>query len=166
MDPFFIWIETTLLSTWVRESPSVFAFPGILALHTLGLALLAGPAVAIALHILGVASDLRSQSLTRLTPVLWIGFWINASSGLILLIAYPAKALTNPLFYIKLALVAAAVVVLGRLLTALRAADFSLPAPSALRRLASASLGLWLATIFAGRFLAYTYQRLLAYAGL
>ena len=35
-------VEQTALSVWVRESPSLLAFPFILYLHTLGLALLAG----------------------------------------------------------------------------------------------------------------------------
>ena len=36
---------------------------------------------------------------------MWAGFWINALSGILLLIAYPTKALTNPLFYAKLVLI-------------------------------------------------------------
>ena len=34
--------EQNALSVWVRESPSLLAFPFILWLHTLGLAMLAG----------------------------------------------------------------------------------------------------------------------------
>ena len=37
---------------------------------------------------------------------MWAGFWVNAVSGVLLLIAYPTKALTNPLFYVKLVLIA------------------------------------------------------------
>src|SRR4029450_1711509 len=42
-------------------------------------------------------------------PVMWFGFWLNAVSGVALLVAYPTKALTNPVFYLKLALIALAV---------------------------------------------------------
>ena len=42
-----IWLERNDLSVWIRETPSVFAFPFILFLHTLGLAMLAGISVAI-----------------------------------------------------------------------------------------------------------------------
>src|SRR5215469_8067520 len=38
----------------------------------------------------------------RFFPVLWAGFWLNAVSGVVLLIGYPTKALTNPMFYLKL----------------------------------------------------------------
>jgi len=37
------------------------------------------------------------------------GFWIQVVSGILLLIAYPTKALTNLDFYIKLTLIALAV---------------------------------------------------------
>ena len=37
MNAFLIWLETSALSVWVRESPSVFAFPTILSFHTLGM---------------------------------------------------------------------------------------------------------------------------------
>ena len=42
MDPLFNWIETTALSIWLRESPSLWAFPFVLILHTVGLAFLVG----------------------------------------------------------------------------------------------------------------------------
>ena len=93
---------------------------------------------------------------------MWAGFWINAVSGVLLLIAYPTKALTNPLFYAKLGLIVAGLV-LARALRA-RLSDDSGAGPVALspsaRRLAIASLACWAASITAGRLLAYTYSRL------
>ena len=41
-DPFFRWVESTTVSVWINQSPSLFAFPGVLAAHTIGLGLLAG----------------------------------------------------------------------------------------------------------------------------
>ena len=41
----------------------------------------------------------------RFVPVMWLAFTVNAVTGILLLIGYPTKALTNPLFYIKLSLV-------------------------------------------------------------
>jgi hypothetical protein len=46
--------------------------------------------------------------MARFLPLLWLAFAINVISGILLLIAYPTKALTNPLFYVKLCLVALA----------------------------------------------------------
>ena len=150
----------------MRESTSVFAFPAILTLHTVGLAFLAGPNAALDLRILGVAPRLEASPLARLFPVMWAGFWLNAVTGTALVVAYPAKALTNPLFYVKLALVATALVVLQVLRRRLGEIPTSgARAATGLRVLAAGSLALWLATIFSGRWLAYTYSRLLAHAG-
>ena len=53
MMEFFINVERTELSVWVRESPSLLAFPFILFLHTLGLAMLAGLNVGLDVWLLG-----------------------------------------------------------------------------------------------------------------
>ena len=55
MDSVFIWVESSALSIWARESISIFAFPTFLAVHALGMALVAGMGAAINLRMLGVA---------------------------------------------------------------------------------------------------------------
>src|SRR5688572_13837387 len=109
---YLVWLEATALSTWLRESLSLLAFPFVLVLHTVGMGFLAGANAAIDLRILGVASGVPLQPMERFFPVMWAAFAVNAVSGVLLLIAYPAKALTNPLFYCKLLLVALAVATL------------------------------------------------------
>src|SRR5688572_7644832 len=162
MDPFFTWIETTALSTVLRESPSLWAFPFVLILHTVGLAFLVGANVALDVRVLGLARGVPVRTLDRYSVVMWTGFWINAVSGVLLLIAYPTKALTNPLFYVKLVLIAIGLAVAGKLRARLR----GLPVPEALvlpprlKALAIVSLVCWGASITAGRLLAYTYSRL------
>lgn len=155
-DPFFTWLETSALSVWLVESPSLFAFPGILAVHTVGLGLLAGLSAALDLRLLGVARGIPPAAFVRLRPVMWFGFWLNLGSGLLLLLAYPTKALTNPVFYLKLGLIAVALVVLRAQLRAARDGQLN----SSPRRLAAVSLVLWAAAITAGRLLAYTCTRL------
>ena len=124
-----------------------------------------GPNTAIDLRILGVARRLPLAPMRDLFPVMWAGFWLNAATGVALVIAYPTKALTNPLFYGKLALVALAVLVLRAIRLEVFGGSGSDDEPLSVkaRRLAIASLLLWLATIFAGRFLAYTYSRLMTW---
>src|SRR5687768_9367863 len=102
MIPFFDWIENSALSLWVRESPSMWAFPFILILHTIGMAFLVGPNLALNLRVLGVGSGIPLSLMQRVFPIMRLGFVVNAVSGLLLLIAYPTKALTNPVFYLKL----------------------------------------------------------------
>ena len=53
---YLVWLEATALSTWLRESVSLLAFPFVLVLHTVGMGFLAGANAAIDLRILGVAA--------------------------------------------------------------------------------------------------------------
>ncbi len=144
----------------------MFAFPAVLALHTIGLGLLTGLNTALDLRILGVAPQIPVVEFRRFMPIMWLGFWLNAVSGVLLLIAYPTKALTNPVFYLKLALLAAALLILAavrrRVLVEARGTATSFPA--GVRGLAVASLVCWAGTITTGRFLAYTYNRLTAFS--
>ena len=112
---FFIWLEATSLSTWIRESTSVFAFPTILSMHTIGMGFVAGLNAAVALRILGFAPSVPLLEMRRFFPVMWAGFWINAVSGVLLLIGYPTKAFTNPVFYVKMSFIAAALIGLRKM---------------------------------------------------
>jgi hypothetical protein len=93
---------------------------------------------------------------------MWAGFWANALSGVLLLIAYPTKALTNPVFYLKLTFIALALVSYRLLLeSAFKDASFDVtPATRRCRILAIGSLICWTGAITAGRLLAYTYSHL------
>jgi hypothetical protein len=159
MHEFFLWVETSAFSVWIRESISVFAFPSILAAHTIGMGLVAGVNALLDLRILGVASHVPLVEMKRFFPVMWFGFWLNAISGVVLLIGYPTKALTNPLFYAKLAAIAAAMVLVGSIQKRVFPKD-SEKTPAYPTRLAVASLFCWAGAIGAGRFLAYTYSKL------
>jgi hypothetical protein len=156
LDPFLFWLESTSFSIWMRESTSIFAFPSILAIHTIGLGLLAGLNGALNLRLLGVAGGVPPNAFIRFVPVMWLGLWMNVLSGIALLIAYPTKAITNPVFYLKLTLIAIALVILRNVLRGIAAPEV----PNVTKRLAAVSLVLWAAAITAGRLLAYTCTRL------
>ena len=165
MTGILIWLEDTRLSVLIREEPSLFGFPFILFLHTLGLAMLAGVSVAIALWLLCQGAIAHAAKLEGLIRVMWLGLGINTLSGLLLLIAYPAKALTNPVFYAKLVLVGLGVYAIARINRELfpgRSAVAGTLVSATARRWALASLFLWAGTIFTGRLLAYTHNVLFA----
>jgi hypothetical protein len=150
---FTAWLESTGFSTWIREEPSVWAFPAVLSMHTVGMGLAAGVNAAIAVRILGGAPNVPIVEMRRFLPVMWFGFWLNFVSGIGLLVGYPTKALTNPDFYLKLALIAVGVALVGPIRR--RIEDFP-------KKLAVASLVCWGGAIVSGRLLAYTYRHLLA----
>jgi hypothetical protein len=162
IDPFLVWLESTALSQWVVGSDSILAFPGILALHAIGMGVAAGLAGVLDLRILGVAPGVPLAEFGRYRPLLWGGFWLNAVSGALLLVGYPTKALTNPVFYLKLLLIAIAMVLYVRIDRLIRSGDGAPLAARSLRRLAITSLVCWSGAITAGRLLAYTYHRLRA----
>jgi hypothetical protein len=155
-------IEETGFSTWLRESESPFAFYFILLFHTFGLALLVGANTVVDLRLLGVARAVPLAPLRRLFPIMWIGFAMNAVTGVLLVIAYPTKSLTNVDFYAKLTVIGFAVWVMQSLKTRVFE-DSSLGEAEMMERgatLAKWSLALWFGAITAGRLLAYTYKYL------
>jgi hypothetical protein len=164
IDPFLLWLESTALSQWVVGSPSLFAFPGILSLHAIGMGFAVGICLALDLRILGVAPGIHLAQMRRFVPILWAAFWLNAISGFLLLIGYPTKALTNPVFYLKLLLIGVGLVLFVRMGRRVFS-DAGTPdaeVTPALRRLAVISVVCWVGAITAGRLLAYTYNRLTA----
>ena len=157
MDPIFIWIERSAYSVWVREEVTIWAFPFMLILHAVGMGLLAGLHIAICMRVLGKAPGVPLPAMRAYFPFLWFGLAINVFSGVSLLIAYPTKALTNPLFYVKMSLIGAALLCLRWM----RRNAFGLVLPSAARKVAALSIFFWVSAIFAGRWLAYTYTKLM-----
>jgi len=152
---FFLTIEESGLSMWVRDNP----FWAILSLHALGMALLVGASLVIALRLLGIPGDLPIAPLKRLYSYIWVGFWIQVVSGVLLLIGYPTKSMTNLNFYIKLVLIAAGMIVM----VMLKKRVFTDPAMSEKdmmlrgRALAIWSLLFWFGVVTSARLLAYTY---------
>ncbi|HEX5110203.1 MAG TPA: hypothetical protein VFV95_17250 [Vicinamibacterales bacterium] len=149
-------LEGSAFSTWLRESSSIWAYPTVLTLHTVGLAVVVGANWAIDLRVLGLARAIPLDALASTFRIMWIGFWVNAVSGVMLFAADPTTKGTTRLFMGKLVLIAAAVTVMiatKRLLYG-RAARAGGATRSA-KALAVASLVLWVSAIAAGRLMAY-----------
>lgn len=146
----------------MRESGG--AFFSSLVFHSIGMAFVAGIHVVTDLRILGVAPGVPRSLMRRYLPVLWASLLVVTLSGLALLLAYPAKALTNPVFYFKLAAIVAALWIMRALMRGVLgdARHDAAPAPSREKVLAAVSLVLWVAVITAGRFLAYTAKVMMA----
>ena len=140
----------------------MFAFPGVLVLHALGMAFLVGGNIALDLRMLGFAAGIPLPSMEKFFPVMWFGFWVNAISGCMLLIGYPTKALTNPVFYLKLTLILLAMLNMRWLqVRVLRSPGLEKSSISGRARfLAGISIAMWAAAVTAGRLLAYTATRL------
>ena len=157
---YLLWLSRTAPAVWARESESIWAYPTILFLHTLGLGLLVGFTTAIDFRILGFSSRLPLAPMGRFFRLVWIGFWINALSGTALLVMAPAK-LSNPTFAVKMACIFLGVVtamwIKREVFPAGLETGTSDPArvSTLARVLAISSLLLWAGAITAGRLMAY-----------
>jgi len=154
---FLIWLELTSVGSFVRESPSLLAYPTVLFLHTLGLGLLVGGSAVINLRLFGVASGVAVKPLRRLFTVMWIGLVLNVFSGGLLLLADASTKLINPIFYIKLGFIAAALACVWMIDKKVFRNDGFQDAsiPTNVRALAGISLFCWVAATTAGRLMAY-----------
>jgi len=151
-------IENSAYATWVRESPSIFAYTTVLSLHAIGLAIVVGLNTVLALRLLGFPAEIPLAPMRKLFPWMYAGFTINALSGLSLLAANFSNDITNWMFLLKLALIALAMINLE--MTRSRVFD----APEGLAEAASShrarifavgALVLWSAAIVAGRLTEY-----------
>lgn len=154
---FLNFLEQSSFSQWVVSSSSVFAFPTVLLLHTLGMSVVVGITAGIDLRILGLAPAMPLAPLERFFPLLWIGFWVNAATGLILLAADATTKMTNPDFYIKMVFIALAIINLRMLRNRVFRDPLidKRPLTSDVKVLAVTSMICWVGAITSGRLLAY-----------
>ncbi|HEX7081268.1 MAG TPA: hypothetical protein VF329_09655 [Gammaproteobacteria bacterium] len=151
------WIEGTALGEWVRVS--AFGYPFMITLHSVGLAIMVGLAVAIDLRLLGRFRTIPFASLRTLFKVAWIGFLINFLSGAALFSSQATTYVTDITFLLKMAFVLGGAVTVGYLQTAVaRTGDghgADSVTPFSTRAVAALSIAMWLAAIVTGRLIAY-----------
>lgn len=128
-------------------------------LHTVGLAMVVGPNAVLDLRLLGAGSRLPLDSLRNVFRVMWIGFAINATTGLVLFVSEAGEKGMAWIFYLKLALIALALTVAVRVRRRVFGANAPPPDPIPLgvKAMAAASLALWFGAITAGRLMAYVH---------
>jgi uncharacterized protein DUF6644 len=148
-------LEGSAFSQWVVGSDSLLAYPTILTLHTVGLALVVGAAVIVDLRTLGVGEAIPLDTLRQAYRVFWSGFVINLLSGLVLFASEATTKGVQPVFYVKLTLIATALAVTSAIRRRTLTPRGTAAIPASARPLAIASLVLWGAAIVAGRLMAY-----------
>jgi hypothetical protein len=149
-------LENSGFGIWLRESTSIWAYPTVLTLHTLGLGVLVGGNAVLNLRLLGCARSIPLAPLEKLFPVMWVGFWVNAISGVALFVGDATTKGTTWVFMTKLAIIVVGVLIL----VALRRAVFGrgpegVEETPASRALAAVSLVVWFLAIVTGRYMAY-----------
>jgi len=150
------WLEGTALATLTRESPSIWAYPTILTLHTAGLGIVVGASTVIDLRLLGFGRRIAPAALTPLFAIIGWAFALNAATGVVLFMADATAKSKQVVFFVKLALIGLALwdTLAQRRLLGWDPASLGLHERQQ-RRLAFASLVLWTGAITAGRLMAY-----------
>jgi hypothetical protein len=135
---------------WIVTHP--YAYPVLEALHIVGIAMLLGSLVLFELRVWGFGAALPIEPLARLAlPLTLAGFVLAATTGSLMFASQPGDLIANRVFVVKMGLV---------MLAGLNAASFH--ARGGLARLDRTarfqtllSVGIWLAVIFCGRWIAY-----------
>jgi putative copper export protein len=154
------WLAATPLSHAIQTTSWII--PTIQIIHILGVAVVFSSAVLVDLRIWRLLE--RDIPLTRVArrflPPIWPALLILLITGSLLIIGEPRRSLLNSTFYLKMALLAFAI-----MLTAGLQRSISLSPDSwdkdrrrrlAARFAATASIAVWCGILFAGRWIAYT----------
>jgi len=157
---FWTQLQQTGIAKWVHQSDTIYSYPMILFLHTLGMGLLVGINAALDLRILGFAPEIPLQPMEKAFFPMWIGFGINAATGSLLFVSDAVRHISNPAFFVKLTFVALAVANL----ILIRRAVFrdpllaKRPVQTNGKILAATSLAFWFFAVTAGRVMAYVAE--------
>jgi hypothetical protein len=129
-----------------------FVYPALEAMHIVGVGVLLGSLVVFEMRVWGFGRALEPGALARLAlPITGVGFALAAVSGLVMFVSQFEEMIGNKAFVVKMALIAIA---------GLNALDFH--ARGGARRddrrarvQTAISLGLWIAVVVCGRWIAY-----------
>ncbi|MCM2439450.1 hypothetical protein HGO34_06935 [Agrobacterium vitis] len=146
-----------LVETWqpvLQFRSSVWAYPIASWVHLVGLAMLFGTITAVDLGLIGIAKNLRTQTIrSTLIPMALTGFGIAVASGLLLFAPAAREYANSSYFLVKIGLIVVAGANAILLHQALRRGvpDTAIGC----KLLGTASIAIWGMVIFCGRMLAF-----------
>ncbi|HTI43923.1 MAG TPA: hypothetical protein VL693_18985 [Vicinamibacterales bacterium] len=155
MESFFEWLQGLSIANWIATDETIWSFPLILFLHSVGMGLTAGVMFMICLRLVGVGRPLPVSSMRMLFKIFWAGFVLNAITGSLLFAAHATITGNQPIYYAKLTLIAVGVVLAVPLEKFVQSEGSDGSIPSLIRGLAAMALAVWVGVITTGRFIAY-----------
>ena len=154
MQSYFQWLQDLSVSNWIATDETIWSFPLILFLHSVGMGLTAGVMFIICLRLVGVGRPLPVSSMRMLFRIFWGGFVLNAITGSLLFAAHATITGNEPDYY-KLALIAVGVALAFPLQKFVDGEGSDGRIPASVKGMAAAGLAVWVGVITTGRFLAY-----------
>src|SRR5213593_3212730 len=139
-----LWLESSPLAVWVHESPSVWAQPTVLTLHTMGMAVLVGASWVLDLRLLGISRNVPLSAFSWVFRAVAVGLIVNLVTGVLLFAGRATSWGTAIPFLIKMCLVIAGAATLVPLRShVFRSDPEQLEVSASARLLAIASILAW-----------------------
>ncbi len=159
LDSFCSRLSETPLSQAIQTTDWII--PAVQTVHILAVAAVISSILMVDLRLAGLHA--RDQPVAavarRFLPTVWYALPVLLATGATLIIAEPARALQNPVFMLKMSLLVLAAGITLACQIPLRRDGLFWDRSAARRRLAASiaclSLPLWIAIVFAGRWIAY-----------
>lgn len=155
MESYFEWLRALPTSVYISESESLLAYPLVLFLHSVGMAVSVGVAAVVALRLLGLADMVRVSSLRVLFRIFWGAFLLNLVTGSLLFAAAATTIGYSQMYYAKLTLIAIGLMLSVPLRRFVDGNASDQAVPKRLKTIAAASLIVWMGVITTGRLIAY-----------
>ena len=158
MTPFSDWLAQTAFSTGLSGIP--WAVPLLQSIHILAIGIVFSSVAMLDLRLAGLIgreTSLRDTA-QRFLPWIWVALAVLLGTGLLQIMAEPARELLNWIFWTKMGLVVAATAttaLVGRTLEEGRFRDLAAGKRRKVRIGAGVSLVLWIVVITCGRWIAY-----------
>jgi len=159
LESFAAWLAGTPLSAFVANQ--AWVVPTVQTVHILAVATIMGAVVIVHLRLLGVVE--RRQSVgslaARFVPPSAAAIAILAITGFLMIAGEPTRAIFRYVFWVKMGLLVAVILLTAALLGGLKAIgvtdDAQRPIPFPYRALAVLALLIWAGIIVAGRWIGY-----------
>lgn len=158
LDRFVAWLADSPVSVGIGAH--AWITPAVQTVHILAIAVLMSLMLMIALRALGVLGEAQPvAAFARVyVPRMGAALVVLLLSGATLIVGEPRRSLENPVFVLKMGLLAVALLLGAGMLLPLRIDEGFWSPPlrrRALQALAAVSLVAWTAIVFAGRWIAY-----------
>lgn len=153
---FLTWLESSGFGEWVRSS--YVGYPAMIACHAIGMAIMVGLALALAMRLLGFFTGIPYIAVNRFLGIAWAGFALNFLSGSALFAAQATSYVTDVTFLLKMTFVIAgmAMVAVLQSATARHADSWAAAAPPGnVKVVAGVSIVCWVMATITGRLIAY-----------
>ena len=154
---FLSWLENTGVAQFLAGDP--YAYPVLLCMHAVGMGTVVGIIWMLDLRVLGFPRSLPLSTFEPLIKLAWLGFAMNALSGVFLFATAATRTVINTNFQLKLLFILLGGVCVWALQRSVADVDpengeATFSARS--KTIALVSMLLWLGATIAGRYIAYT----------